>query len=513
MTKAGDILVVDDEEVIRELLTDILEEEGFVVRSVPNAMQALELLKNKDEFIILFTDIMMPEMDGIELVREARKLAPSLIPIVMTGFATLETARAAVREGAYEYVLKPFSLSEIKLAVHNALERHTLISENTRLREVTELFNISERIASIYREQELLNFVLKAALERVGAERGSIMVTTDDGQFLEVSASIGIPEEDTKTIVSIGQGISGRVAAQRVPLLVTDLTSNPEVKEYSRHLKANSFVSVPLERRHSANRRQKINSGQMPDVLAVLNVTEKASGDPFTESDLKLLSIMANHASAALENARLIEDIETAHLSTLQSMALILEAKDPYTHGHSARVRNYSVMAARKLGMAQEDVRTLSLGAALHDLGKIGVKDAILNSVKALTNDEWDSIKLHPVIGYDVLEPVDFLTPEHLSLVRSHHERLDGSGYPDGLAGSDLSEMVRIIGVADTYDAMSSNRAYRQEMDPAKIAAELRRCGGDLLEPQVANMFVELIESGDIARYANLDLTEAPEEV
>jgi len=143
MAEHSKILVVDDEAVIRELMWDILAEEGYPVEAVSNGRAALDLLQKFDDFVLLFTDIMMPEMDGIQLIREARKLKPTLIPIVMTGFATLETARAAVKEGAYDYVLKPFSLSEIKLAVANALERYHLANENARLREVTELFTYS----------------------------------------------------------------------------------------------------------------------------------------------------------------------------------------------------------------------------------------------------------------------------------------------------------------------------------------------------------------------------------
>ncbi|MCX5757899.1 MAG: response regulator [Candidatus Hydrogenedentes bacterium] len=144
------ILVVDDEIVIRALLVDVLAEEGYSVETAGNAKAAIDLLRAQDNFVVLFTDIMMPEMNGIELIREARKICPTIIPIVMTGFATLETARAAVKEGAYDYVLKPFSISEIKVAVTNALERHRLANENARLLEITELFNISEAIASIH---------------------------------------------------------------------------------------------------------------------------------------------------------------------------------------------------------------------------------------------------------------------------------------------------------------------------------------------------------------------------
>ncbi len=499
------ILVVDDEAIIRDLMTEILTDEGFNVVAAPGGSEALDSLRDRRDFQLLFTDIMMPEMDGIQLIREARRIAPSMIPIVMTGYATLESARAAVREGAYDYVLKPFSLSEIKLAIHNALERHRLVSDNARLRDLTELFQISEQIASIHEEQRLLQFVLKAALERVDALRGSIMLSTADGRALTMAASIGLPE-GVDTEVDYGKSIAGWVAQNNLPLCVQDIAKNPDLRRMSRRLEDVSFISVPIQRSsHGSSLLRPANRHDDSPVVAVLNVNRKKDGQAFTDSDLKALSIIGKHASVALENVHLLRNLESAHLETLQSMALILEAKDPYTHGHSERVRNYSVLAARKLGMSDRDVQTMRLGAMLHDVGKIGVSDSVLNKVEKLSNEEWEAIKRHPIIGYNVLEPVGFITKQHLALVRSHHERLDGSGYPDGLDASGIDDMVRIIAVADTYDAMSGDRAYRKELPVEKIIEELKFCSEakHRLDPKVSKLFIEMIESGEIYKYQN----------
>lgn len=500
MPEENKILVVDDEAVIRELMTDILSSEGYVVEAVASGPAALKTLKSSGDFVLLFTDIMMPEMDGIALIREARRIYPHLIPIVMTGFATLETARAAVKEGAYDYVLKPFSLGEIKLAVANAFERYQLTNEIARLREITELFNISETIASIRDENSLLDFVLKAALERVSAERGSLMVVTPDGKALEIGASVGIPEEKAQGSVNMRKSISGLVAHKGQPLLVEDIQEKPELLRIGRRLKERSFISVPLERKQAKERSPGSTRIKQQRVLAVLNVTNKRDGGQFTEGDLKILSIVANHAAAAMENVRLIHDVEEAHLSTLQSMALLLEAKDRYTHGHSERVCNYCALAAEELGMSDQDVATLRLGAMLHDIGKVGVNDAILNKKEKLSSEEWAMIKRHPGIGYDVLAPVRFLTREHLELIRSHHERFDGNGYPDGLKREDVSDRVRVMNVADAYDAMSSSRAYRQVMMPKEITAELKRRSGAQFDPEIADLFIDLVERDKLKR-------------
>jgi len=497
MSNHDHILVVDDEAVIRELLCDILEDEGFKVTVASNGRTAIKLMEERDDFVLLFTDIMMPEMDGIQLLRAARRLRPSLIPIVMTGFATLETARDAVREGAYDYVLKPFSLSEIKLAVSNALERYQLTNENARLRELTELFYISESIAGIHQERTLLDFVLKAALERVDAERGSIMLTTPNGEALEVAASVGLPDEAAHEMVRLGTGISGWVAANAQPLLIKDVGETPDFAGLARHLPDSSFVSVPLRRKRPIDVGGGVTS-QEPTTIAVLNVCSKRDGGQFTEGDLKTLDIVASHAAVALDNVRLIRDLEDTHLSTLQSMALLLEARDAYTHGHSQRVRQYCEQAARHLGMSDDKIAVLGVGAALHDIGKVGVSDAVLNKVEDLTEEELESIRRHPTVGFDILKRVRFLSKEHLDLVRSHHERMDGTGYPDGLTGDQLPLPVRIISVADAYDAMSSDRAYRRAMPPEKVIDELRRGAGTQFDAEVVGVFISLVESGDI---------------
>ena len=498
MGEEGKILVVDDEAVIRELLTDILVDEGYDVEALSSGPEALDMLRRDGGFVLLFTDIMMPDMDGIQLIREARRVQPSLIPVVMTGFATLETARAAVREGAYDYVLKPFSLSEIKLAVLNAFERYHLTNENARLLELTELFRISENIASIRDEEELLDFVLRAALERVDASRGSLMLTTPDGKTLEVAASFGIPDEAIKKHAEMGSSISGLVAQRGEALLVEDIEQQPEVAQISHRLQDHSFISVPLERKISVN-GESIPNGR-PRVLAVMNVSEKRKGAQFTEGDLKILRIVANHAAAAIENVRLIKDIEHAHLATLQSMALLLEARDTYTHGHSQRVTDYSILLAQEMGLPEADIETLRVGAPLHDIGKVGVPDAVLNKKDRLTDDEWAMIKQHPEIGDGILEAVTFLSRGHRDLVRYHHERVDGKGYPDGLDMERMPPMVRIISVVDAYDAMSADRAYRKAMPMDAIVTEFHRCAGSQFDAPAVAAFLALIERGVIRR-------------
>lgn len=489
------ILVVDDEAVIRELLSDILEDEGYPVESRPNAPAALEALEQDEDFVLLFTDIMMPDMDGIELIRRARQMRPSLVPIVMTGFATLETARAAVREGAYDYVLKPFSLSEVKMAVSNALERYKLSNENVQLHSMNELFNISEQIASIHDEHQLLEYVLEAAMSGVGASRGSIMITTQDGKSLSIAASRGLPEEAKGERIAMGTGISGLVAESGAALLMPNVADDPEIQRRSRQLQNRSFISVPLERKPGISGNGTEN-GQR--VLAVINVTQKHEDREFSEGDLKRLSIIANHASSAIENARLIRDIDDAHLETIHAMARLLEAKDPTTIDHSRRVCNISLAIAQELGVTQDEIETLTVASHFHDIGKIGVPDTILLKHEKLSIDEWQTIQQHPIIGYDILKQVKRLSSKHLDIVRSHHERLDGSGYPDKLKGDAISPLVRIVSVADAFDAMAHDMPFRKALSKSDVVTQLGEGSGTQFDPEVVATAIRLTEAGKL---------------
>ena len=495
MNSTNKILVVDDEAVIRELLSDILEDDGYPVETMPNAPSALKLLRERDDFVLLFTDIMMPDMDGIQLIREARKIRPTLIPIVMTGFATLETARAAVKEGAYDYVLKPFSLSEVKLAVSNAIDRYRLATENARLRELTEIFTISESMASIRDEHQLLDFVLNAALNQVGAYRGSLMVATSDGKALEMAASVGLPEEASAASIEIGKGISGQVALRGEAILVKDISKHPNVIEVSRGLSENSFVSLPLKSKMGDVASDRSDA---PGVLAVLNVCGKLGNGTFSEGDLKTLNIVANHAAAALDNVRRLRDAERAHLATLQDMAQILDARDQYLQGHSVRVQETCALLAEYAGLSREDTEALRIAALIHDIGNLGVDQTLLSKSESLSSAEKERVQKHTLIGYDIVKSLKSLNGSHLTIVRNHHERTDGGGYPDGLSGDDLSVEVRVIGIAEAYVAMASDRPYRKALSRDEIIDEFRCNSGTQFDPKLAELTISLIEDGKL---------------
>ncbi len=192
--------------------------------------------------------------------------------------------------------------------------------------------------------------------------------------------------------------------------------------------------------------------------------------------------------------------IEQQFLGGVQALAEALEAKDPYTHGHSVRVSRYATAIAHRLGLPQHVIRAVTLGGRLHDIGKIGVREAILTKPARLTPVEYAHVMTHPIVGWRILSAMVIDQPELLNIVRSHHERLDGAGLPDGLLGDDIPLEARIVSVADSFDAMTSGRRYRDDGGKAVSEAirELRRCAGTQFDAACVNAFVQAIESGDV---------------
>ena len=333
-------LIVDDEPHLRRVLVRLMQGDGFVCDEAGSGVEALAELERFPAPLVL-TDLHMPELDGIGLLKEIRLRYPDTAVMLITAVADVSTAVNCLAIGAMDYLTKPFHLEEVRARVRQALEKRRLILENRGYQELLE----------------------------------------------------------------------AKVAVQ----------------------------------------------------------------------------------------ARRLEEL---FLASVQSLAEALEVKDPYTHGHSLRVSMYSTGIARTLGLGSDVVRQIELGGKVHDIGKIGVREAVLNKAGPLSDDEYQHIMTHPVVGWRILSPLLTEMPMSLSIVRSHHERFDGRGIPDGLARFDIPLEARIAAVADTFDAMTSVRPYRPGVPLHATLSELRRCAGAQFDPEVVDAFISAIESGAIDKLA-----------
>jgi putative nucleotidyltransferase with HDIG domain len=220
----------------------------------------------------------------------------------------------------------------------------------------------------------------------------------------------------------------------------------------------------------------------------------------FSEKDLYYLSFLAQSAAQAIENLALYENIYENLFATLYAFVKAVEARDLYTQLHSSRVTGLSIVLGKQLGCSKEELDILKFAGHLHDIGKIGIRDDILLKPGKLTEEEFEKIKDHPVIGASILEQLGLWEKER-QIIRCHHERFDGSGYPDGIKQDDIPFLARILSVADVYDAMASDRAYRKKMEDPVIIKIINEGGGSQFDPDVVAAFNQAYTAGKITRY------------
>jgi HD-GYP domain-containing protein (c-di-GMP phosphodiesterase class II) len=213
---------------------------------------------------------------------------------------------------------------------------------------------------------------------------------------------------------------------------------------------------------------------------------------PFRRDDAKQIDILASFAANTFSRIQLAARLEVHYTETIEALVSALEARDPYTQAHAGRIRDSAVAISVAMQVPLEQRRAIRLGSILHDVGKIGVSDSILLKAGPLTDEEWAIMRTHPEIGERMLQGIDFLTPA-LPIVRHHHERWDGKGYPDKLAGEEIPIGARIVAVCDAFDAMTSDRPYRQAMSIEDACEELRREAGTQFDPKCVDLLVEIV--------------------
>lgn len=234
------------------------------------------------------------------------------------------------------------------------------------------------------------------------------------------------------------------------------------------------------------------------EVYGVLYLDSQRFRAAFTQDDAELVGAFARQAAAAIHRHKLIEDLENLFKSTVRTLAAAIEVKDPYTCGHSERVTQYSLDMADAMGMEPNRREELELAALLHDVGKIGIPENVLNKNGPLDDTEFMLVKNHPAMGYGIVRNIKNIGNIALG-VKHHHEKYDGTGYPDKLKGTDIPLIARIIAVGDTFDAMTSDRPYRKAMPTEKALAEIEKCAATQFDPELSEIFVKMYNEKYIA--------------
>ncbi|MCB9614157.1 MAG: response regulator [Sandaracinus sp.] len=468
MEERARILVVDDEEVIREVIADFLSMEDFAVQTAANGREAIAEL-DRGRFDLVLSDLKMPHVGGLELLEEMQRRQLKTKAVIMTGFGTIETAIEAMKRGAHDYILKPFRVEEVVLTVRRAIEERRLETENLQLRDAVGLYEASEKIAASLSLDDILETVTSAT--RSGAHADAVrLMLLDEGHLIERSrhGDATLDVDATRLLAQLDDGLSG------VRLSGADARSFGGRDGDA----PGALLAVPLV--------------EGAETIGILTLARRDDQERFDEGQRKLAAMMAHRAAAAIVNARLFEGQQLAIRQTIEGLARAIDKLDPYTAGHSDRVSIYASLLARTLGMDDTTVELVRRSAQMHDIGKIGCH-VNLNKPGKLTHDEYEDFKKHTIYGAEILGPIGFLAPL-VPGVLLHHERMDGRGYPHALPAERIPRLARIICIADSYDAMTSDRAYRAALPHDVAIAEIRRCSGTQFDADLVEPYIEALE-------------------
>jgi len=486
------ILVVDDEQSIREVLSDFLTIEGYLVRAAADGAEALRELTRRPYHLVL-TDLKMPEVGGLELLAKITELRLPTLGVIMTGFGTVETAIAAMKNGAHDYILKPFKMEEVVHIVRKALEHQRLQAENLHLREAVSLYRVSEAVASSLSLDTVLDVIIDATLHEIDADVITLHLEDPKTGRLEERVRRAPAGGDARPDGDLDFEEVLQAFNQHRPLLAHGARALRYFRNAPETRRLVSLCSIPLKVHHR--------------VIGFLCAYSYARGKKFTEGQRKMLAILGSRAAASIENARLYQSLKSSHdeleqaklsieenfRQTIQGFAHALEESDRYTRGHSERVSQYARLIAEGLALPAGDTEMVVQSALMHDIGKIGIRHEKLNKQGRLTAEEMAMFRTHPAKGRRILEPIPFLR-DLIPGCYCHHEAWDGSGYPEGLTRDRIPLFGRIIAIADTYDAMTSDRSYRKALTHAMAADELSRCAGAQFEQELVKLFLHEIE-------------------
>lgn len=496
---AQNILFVDDETSILEVAKEFFTLRGYNVFTSTNGQQAYEILKSH-KIDCCFTDINMPIMNGIELAEKINLLDNTIPVVIMTGFPSLENTLKTLKNGVVDFLIKPVNLHHMELCIQRVLQQRQLFVENILLKQAAEqkakLEKLNKELTQKVKDLKTMNRITNEFLSLTTSADVFDRLVRMAADIVHADGAIfHLTHEMAETPIAISRFLTSSVSSA--------LQSFPEVPaEFIQEIGRDQLPVIASP--ESAKMHQSFVATLMASpltirgrVFGVLAAFRKAGSSTFAEKDLFYLSVIANHAAYAIENLALYENIYQNLFSTIYAFVRAIGARDSYTEQHSNRVTCVARIIAERIGCSQEEIEILHTAGLLHDIGKIGIRDEILLKPARLTNEEYEIIKTHTTIGANIVGQLGLWQREQ-AIIRSHHERYDGNGYPDGLMGETIPFLARILTVADVFDALTSDRTYRPRMAEEAMLQIIRDGRGTQFDAQVVDVFLDLFHQGMI---------------
>jgi len=545
--KTKKILTVDDDEFVREILAAYLEDSGYEVLQAENGRLGLEKFRLESPDLVML-DLRMPEMDGLEVLGRITEESPDTPVILVSGMGTIGDAIKALKLGAWDYIAKPIhDMGVLEHAVNKALERAGFIEQRKRYREQLEeevkkrtaeleqrrselekaYINIQEEVRVRKRAEELLSKI-NLELTMLSDCIHSVVRATDEQQLIEdvcriiidvggyEMAWVGFAEQNAEKnvrpvgwmgknsgfleLINIswddcdrGRGPTGTAIRKGEPVVNENTAGNKTIRFWREEMLKRNFLSsiaLPLLYENKvlgvltiyAGETQAFEKNEIDRLMGLAN--DLAYG-------ICALRTRAERIQAGKEIEQHVAELQSALTGTIKVIASTVEVRDPYTAGHQRRVATLAKAIAVEMGLSENQVEGIFMAGVVHDLGKIYVPAEILSKPSRLNDIEFNLIRTHSQVGYDLLKTIDFPWPI-AQIVHQHHERLDGSGYPQGLLADQIILEAKIISVADVVEAMASHRPYRPAQGVDAALEHIRAEGGTLYDPTAVDTCLKL---------------------
>lgn len=417
----------------------------------------------------LGTPIVIEDLNGKAVLGEPLE-GPKTKHVIKAGSNIIGWAIGGENAGVVADVVSLLATTELekKAVAHDALEKYE---------EITSFYDLTERLSANLNPKEVAQLIIGELKSMVRHDNISVMLVNEESNLIESIASSG-KESLCWPSFKPGEGIAGNVFLTGKGEIVNNEFSESKFAKAGQGV-AGSIICVPLKIKDR--------------IIGVISVSTEEPTD-YSSMELIKLSTIALQTAAAIENARLYDKLKQMFVATVYALADTIEKRDPYTGGHTKRVVDYSLLIGKTLGLADSELEEVRLAAILHDIGKIGIRDNILLKQGKLDDEEFAEMKKHPVYGEEILKSIkDF--KNIVSGIKYHHERFDGTGYPDGLTGNNINYIARIIAVADAFDAMMTDRVYRKALSLEVAMDELKKHSSDQFDPEIAAALLKVCEN------------------
>jgi len=477
------ILVVDDYSPTRDLIRDALSQSGhYEISEAENGIEALDRIR-ESPFDLVISDVMMPVMGGMELLNRLRSINPDTAVIMMTAQPALDLTVSAMKKGAVDFLKKPFNIDDLLFKVHICLDEKTLrehgcpatgiaeIQLHDKTRELSVHGHIYDSFENFEGDHDhVFQKVVDLSLNVVEGEECSLLIYDEDEGGFDPKIIRSHDHEDyvRRTIPALRQ-IFDEVVTKKEALMIHS-SEHPQI--------APSLICAPLMIRSN--------------IFGILCIRKKANRELFTAKDLQYIVSLTKRASLNLENRILYESVYSNVLDTFKALIASVQLRDQYTEEHCFRATGLAVRIAENMHCSMKDIESIKIAGMLHDVGKIAIPDAVLLKPDRLTLEEFMIIKTHPDVGERILKPILLFDYER-DIMLHHHERWDGKGYPEGLAGTDIPLLSRILAVADSFDAMTNNRPYRCAMSIADAVAELEKSKNTQFDGKIVDVCIGIL--------------------